>query len=45
MSSVVIVVNVFVMGVGLVIGIDFWMRVEVKLKGDGIEGEIRVRGE
>ncbi len=43
-SSAVTVVNAFATGVGSAIGIKLWTRAEVKLKGDGIEGEIRVRG-
>ncbi|WP_370456725.1 shikimate kinase [Thermococcus sp. 2319x1] len=44
-SSAITVVNAFATGIGSAIGIDLWTRVDVKLTGEGIEGEIRVRGE
>ncbi|MBP1912801.1 shikimate kinase [Thermococcus stetteri] len=44
-SSAVTVVNAFATGIGSAIGIDLWTRAKVKLAGEGIEGEIRVRGE
>ncbi|AEC51235.1 shikimate kinase [Pyrococcus sp. NA2] len=43
-GSAITVINAFATGKGAAVGIDMWTRAEVEITGEGIEGEIFVRG-